>query len=69
MRQFSLHEHDGMSLLKEANINVPSYGVGKTPEEVMQLAKQIGISFHLFFCSFIYNFFLFFGFFNFLYVF
>uniref|UniRef100_A0A0N4UBW5 Succinate--CoA ligase [ADP-forming] subunit beta, mitochondrial n=1 Tax=Dracunculus medinensis TaxID=318479 RepID=A0A0N4UBW5_DRAME len=41
VRQFSLHEHNGMSLLKEANINVPSYGVGKTPEEVMQLAKQI----------------------------
>lgn len=37
-----LQEHHGVRLLKEANINVPPYGVAKTPEDAERIAAEIG---------------------------
>ncbi|VDM77855.1 unnamed protein product [Strongylus vulgaris] len=41
-RTLMLQEHHGMAVLKSASINVPPFGVAKTPEEVKKQAENIG---------------------------
>lgn len=41
-RTLMLQEHHGVRLLKEASINVPPYGVAKTPEDAERIAAEIG---------------------------
>merc|ERR1711913_234448 len=40
-RDLSVHEHVSMSLLKEAGVPVPNFGVAKTAEEAKQIAQDI----------------------------
>merc|ERR1712241_304439 len=40
-RELSVHEHVSMSLLKEAGVPVPNFGVAKTAEEAKQIAQDI----------------------------
>merc|ERR1739844_430421 len=40
-RELSVHEHVSMSLLKEAGVPVPNFGVAKTAEEAKQIAEDI----------------------------
>merc|ERR1711913_162255 len=40
-RDLSVHEHVSMSLLKEAGVPVPNFGVAKTAEEAKQIARDI----------------------------
>merc|ERR1712165_180689 len=40
-RELSVHEHVSMSLLKEAGVPVPNFGVAKTAEEAKQIAHDI----------------------------
>merc|ERR1712141_614965 len=40
-RDLSVHEHVSMSLLKEAGVPVPNFGVAKTAEEAKQIAEDI----------------------------
>merc|ERR1712088_42919 len=40
-RELSVHEHVSMSLLKEAGVPVPNFGVAKTAEEAKKLAQDI----------------------------
>merc|ERR1712001_727696 len=40
-RELSVHEHVSMSLLKEAGVPVPNFGVAKTAEEAKQIAIDI----------------------------
>merc|ERR1712165_432568 len=40
-RDLSVHEHVSMSLLKEAGVPVPNFGVAKTAEEAKQIAHDI----------------------------
>merc|ERR1712109_231885 len=40
-RDLSVHEHVSMSLLKEAGVPVPNFGVAKTAEEAKQTAQNI----------------------------
>merc|ERR1711874_563110 len=40
-RELSVHEHVSMSLLKEAGVPVPNFGVAKTAEEAKQIARDI----------------------------
>merc|ERR1711874_914342 len=40
-RELSVHEHVSMSLLKEAGVPVPNFGVAKTTEEAKQIAQDI----------------------------
>merc|ERR1712038_172807 len=40
-RELSVHEHVSMSLLKEAGVPVPNFGVAKTAEEAKQIAQNI----------------------------
>merc|ERR1712062_438608 len=40
-RDLSVHEHVSMSLLKEAGVPVPNFGVAKSAEEAKQIAQDI----------------------------
>merc|ERR1711997_1163759 len=40
-RELSVHEHVSMSLLKEAGVPVPNFGVAKSAEEAKQIAQDI----------------------------
>merc|ERR1712158_200716 len=40
-RDLSVHEHVSMSLLKDAGVPVPNFGVAKTAEEAKQIAQDI----------------------------
>merc|ERR1711953_1264393 len=40
-RDLSVHEHVSMSLLEEAGVPVPNFGVAKTAEEAKQIAQDI----------------------------
>merc|ERR1739846_213677 len=40
-RELSVHEHVSMSLLKEAGVPVPNFGVAKTAAEAKQIAEDI----------------------------
>merc|ERR1712142_303923 len=40
-RDLSVHEHVSMSLLKEAGVPVPNFGVAKTAEEAKKIAQDI----------------------------
>merc|ERR1712223_782233 len=40
-RELSVHEHVSMSLLKEAGVPVPNFGVAKSAEEAKQIAHDI----------------------------
>merc|ERR1712088_998216 len=40
-RELSVHEHVSMSLLKEAGVPVPNFGVAKTAAEAKQIAQDI----------------------------
>merc|ERR1739844_787204 len=40
-RELSVHEHVSMSLLKEAGVPVPNFGVAKTAEEARKIAEEI----------------------------
>merc|ERR1711997_193504 len=40
-RELSVHEYVSMSLLKEAGVPVPNFGVAKTAEEAKQIAEDI----------------------------
>ncbi|KAI6191608.1 Succinate--CoA ligase [ADP-forming] subunit beta, mitochondrial [Aphelenchoides bicaudatus] len=42
IRGLMLHEHHGIRLLQQAQINVPPFGVAKTAEEAYEQAKKIG---------------------------
>lgn len=37
-----LHEHHGIRLLQQAQINVPPFGVAKSADEAYEQAKKIG---------------------------
>merc|ERR1739846_201515 len=41
-RELSVHEHVSMSLLKDAVVPVPNFGVAKSAEEAKQIAQDIG---------------------------
>jgi len=41
VRNLEVHEHVAHALLKEAGIPTPPSGVGKTPEEIFQIAKDL----------------------------
>merc|ERR1739846_160431 len=41
-RELSVHEHVSMSLLKDAGVPVPNFGVAKSAEEAKQIAQDIG---------------------------
>jgi len=41
VRNLEVHEHIAHTLLKEACIPTPPFGVGKTPEEVFQIATDL----------------------------
>ena len=43
-RDLSVHEHVSMSLLKEAGVPVPKFGVAKTAAEARQIAEDIATS-------------------------
>merc|ERR1712020_652035 len=40
-RELSVHEHVSMSLLKDAGVPVPNFGVAKSAEEAKQIAQDI----------------------------
>lgn len=40
-RNLNVHEHISYSLLKEAGIPVPNFGVAKTKEEARNIAKKL----------------------------
>merc|ERR1712020_403797 len=40
-RELSVHEHVSMSLLKDAGVPVPNFGVAKSAEEAKQIAEDI----------------------------
>merc|ERR1712088_962542 len=40
-RDLSVHEHVSMSLLKDAGVPVPNFGVAKSAEEAKQIAEEI----------------------------
>lgn len=41
-RNLNVHEHISYSLLKEAGIPVPKFGVAKTKQEAREIAKSLG---------------------------
>lgn len=41
VRNLEIHEHMAYTLLKEAGIPVPPFGVAKTPNEAANLAKNL----------------------------
>ncbi|MFH4980843.1 hypothetical protein AB6A40_007552 [Gnathostoma spinigerum] len=42
VRNFMLHEHDGMTILTKHGVKVPTFGVGANPDEIYDEAKKIG---------------------------
>lgn len=42
-----LHEHHGVRLLQQSQINVPPFGVARTAEEALEQAKKIGLNLKL----------------------
>ena len=40
-RDLSVHEHVSMSLLKDAGVPVPNFGVAKSAEEAKKIAEEI----------------------------
>lgn len=42
-RQLNVHEHISYTLLKEAGIPVPKFGVAKTKKEAADIAKQLNV--------------------------
>lgn len=42
IRRLMLHEHHGVRLLQEAQINVPPFGVARSAQEAYERAKEIG---------------------------
>lgn len=42
VRRLSLKEHQGMSLLKQANIPVAPFGVARNADELYEEARKIG---------------------------
>lgn len=44
VRRLSVHEHVSMSLLKEAGVPTPKFGVAKTAEEAKKIAADLKAS-------------------------
>ena len=40
-RKLNVHEHVGIKLLSENGVNVPRFGVAKTPEEASKIASSL----------------------------